>query len=380
LGPSSCGMQCLYVGSADAGQAKVADSPGYGKVDVAERKKGILVLAAADGELMQEGFVELECHIGWLYAHPSLPVLYGVGGGALHTFEIAKGGMLCRSGGAGADTLGNAAYLEISSDGRWALVACYSAGTVAVLPIASDGMVGAATDSKHGVKLNPALADRQEACHPHQIRLDPSGKWALCCDLGADRVYVYAFDAANGALAGAATSDRHLVCPQGSGPRHLDWHPSGAWVFVLCELSGQVMTCSWDATSGRMVTVHSCGVLDEGKVCSRAHHSGLAHILCSRDGRFVYVSSRTDNTLVTFAVDHSSSAALTKLQAVSTLGICPRNFSLDYRAKPPQLRCLNQDSQTLVSYEIDEMNGGLSTPPKVLSLEGVCGQVITTPI
>eukprot|EP00964_Phaeocystis_antarctica_P164531 scaffold142834_cov109-Phaeocystis_antarctica.AAC.2 len=33
---------------------------------------------------------------------------------------------------------------------------------------------------------------------------------------------------------------RHLVLPAGAGPRHLDFHPNGRWVYVLCELDGKV--------------------------------------------------------------------------------------------------------------------------------------------
>ena len=33
---------------------------------------------------------------------------------------------------------------------------------------------------------------------------------------------------------------------------------------------------------------------------------------------------------------------------------------------PPLLRLLNQDTQTLVTFAIDELNGGLVIPPKVV--------------
>jgi len=105
---------------------------------------------------------------------------------------------------------------------------------------------------------------------------------------GASRVWVYAFDVARGSLAGAANSERHLLLPEvgrekgegerrgeerrgekrreeerrgekrreeerrgeketrprhvrkASGPRHLDFHPAKPWVYVLCELDGEM--------------------------------------------------------------------------------------------------------------------------------------------
>ena len=98
---------------------------------------------------------------------------------------------------------------------------------------------------------------------------------------GASRVWVYAFDVVRGSLAGAANSERHLLLPEvsrekgresgeerrgeerrgekrreeerrgeketrprhvrkASGPRHLDFHPTEPWVYVLCELDGEM--------------------------------------------------------------------------------------------------------------------------------------------
>eukprot|EP01046_Picozoa_sp_COSAG06_P061751 COSAG06_NODE_13672_length_1233_cov_0.914462_1_plen_81_part_10 len=59
-------------------------------------------------------------------------------------------------------------------------------------PLRLTRTVGAPTDVlHHDVPLNPALADRQEACHPHQVRVDLTQQWALVPDLGASRVWIY---------------------------------------------------------------------------------------------------------------------------------------------------------------------------------------------
>jgi 6-phosphogluconolactonase len=106
-----------------------------------------------------------------------------------------------------------------------------SDGTVAVWPVSPvDGSLGECTDTKkQSSTFNPALADRQEAAHAHQVLLDTTEAWALVCDLGTDTVYVYAFDSDRGSLTGASNASRHLRLPEGSGPRHLSFHPSGKW-------------------------------------------------------------------------------------------------------------------------------------------------------
>ena len=207
----------------------------------AREKTAIAILKYASGGPVLSGMHPMSSHVGWLARHPTNGHLYAACAGRLISLRIAQDGSLRET--SSADALGNPAHFELSSDGAWVLVANYAESNVVVLPILPDGTVGDAVDSKHHALSapNPALRDRQESSHPHQVRLDPRGeKWALVPDLGADRVWVYGFDAARGSLLGASNSTRHLVLPAGAGPRHLDFHPNGRWVYVLCELDGKV--------------------------------------------------------------------------------------------------------------------------------------------
>ena len=372
----------VYVGAGDYGQHVVDDSPGYGKGARAKRRTGICILQAArrGGPLREVGFWP-GVEIGWIEHHADHGCLFATGeDGRLHALKIMVGGALREF--SSADTLGGSCHLELSPDGRHALVANYGAALLAVLSIGADGRLGPATDSKLHWAEPPteAAADRQDDSHPHQVKFAPGGRFVLACDLGADRVWVYEFDASRGALVGAANSERHMLLPPSSGPRHLAIHSSGRFVFVLCELSGDIISCSWDGASGRLrPTAHVASVLPAGVTCSRAHHSGTSHILCSADGTRVYAASRTDNAIVTFAVNQRT-GSLTKLQSVSTRGICPRNFDLS----PSKLRVLNQDSHNLVEFDLrsdgtlaDDDDHDRSTRRVVVTpLAGVCGQVL----
>eukprot|EP00927_Polykrikos_kofoidii_P001400 TRINITY_DN10520_c0_g1_i1.p1 TRINITY_DN10520_c0_g1~~TRINITY_DN10520_c0_g1_i1.p1 ORF type:complete len:388 (-),score=54.68 TRINITY_DN10520_c0_g1_i1:200-1363(-) len=375
-----------YVSASKAGQVTVKDSPIYGKVDPpTTQRKGIVVLDVdSDGQVGSQRFIDLGMHVGWVATHPTNGCVYACGdGGVLALMTSMDGGV--EPHGELVDAVGDPDHFEISADGGWLLSASYSAGTVSVLPIRGDGRLGAAVESRHhapvpgsGLKLYEELADRQEASHPHQIRVDPrGGKWVLVSDLGLDCVYVYAFDAGTGSLRGAANSTRHLKLPKGSGPRHFDFHPSGRWIFVLCELDGMVVSCSWDSDDGRLVSVSSAQSMPAGVEPARAPHSGCAQILCSRDGKFVFVSTRTDNRIVSFAVDPSS-GGLTRISDVSCQGVCPRNFNIEGESAPKRLRVCNQDTQTIASFEV-KSDGNLVEPPTILPLEGVCPSNITLP-
>ena len=86
----------------------------------------------------------------------------------------------------------------------------------------------------------------------------------------------------------------------------------------------------------------------------------------------------------------SPTGELTVSQSVTSGGICPRHFVLDYApAGDAWLRIANQDSQTIVSYLLGK-NGEMTAPgdglwqtvwasPATLELDGLCPSVITPP-
>lgn len=383
----------VYIGAGSYGQHKVSDAPGYKKGTKTKLRTGILITRAEKqgGPLQEVGF-HAGPEFGWLaYLPPktasSTAFLYGVSKlGMLHSFTISpEDGSLAEV--SRVDTLGCSAYLELH--GSNALVANYGDGVLATFRLSADGTVSEARDSKlHWHEpSDEELADRQEASHPHQIRIAPAptsvtsggecggtGCWALACDLGADMVWVYQFDVASGALVGAANSSRHLKLAEGSGPRHLEFHPNGKWVYVLCELSGDIVTCRWDGATGELSQAHAVSALPAGVACCRAHHAGNSHIVAAPDGTRVYATTRTDNSVVAFSV-HPRNGSLTFVQRVSTCGLCPRNFDVSAEA-PHRLRVYNQDSHTLAEFTLDG-SGRLSDRPEVLTeFKGVCGQCL----
>ncbi|RDW78568.1 lactonase family protein [Aspergillus mulundensis] len=60
------------------------------------------------------------------------------------------------------------------------------------------------------------VPERQEAPHPHQTFLDPTGSFVLVPDLGADLIRVFAIDKSNGELSTCPSLNYTL----GGGPRH----------------------------------------------------------------------------------------------------------------------------------------------------------------
>lgn len=108
--------------------------------------------------------------------------------------------------------------MVVDQTGKFALVANYVGGNVAVLPINSDGSLGEATDVKQdvGSSIN---AERQEGPHAHCIVLDPANRFAYACDLGTDKIMIFRFDPRRGKLIPGTTP--FVQVKPGAGPRHL---------------------------------------------------------------------------------------------------------------------------------------------------------------
>src|SRR3954470_9662808 len=130
-------------------------------------------------------------------------------------------------------------HLSVHSSQKYVLAANYSSGSVVVLPILAGGKLGAATD------LVTHQADSGQA-HAHQVVNDPTGRWVLSVDLGADSVYVYGFEA------GKLSLHQQLKLPSGAGPRHLAFHPNGRFAYILQEPRAEITVGRWDAAAGRL--------------------------------------------------------------------------------------------------------------------------------
>lgn len=88
----------------------------------------------------------------------------------------------------------------------------------------------------------------QDAPHPHQAIVDPTGQYLLVPDLGADLVRVYSICPKKKTL----TATAPLVAKAGSGPRHGTFSRdpiSGKYVYYLVsELAGTIT--AYTATYG----------------------------------------------------------------------------------------------------------------------------------
>jgi 6-phosphogluconolactonase len=290
----------------------------------------------------------------FLALHPSRRFLYAIGEvsdfgsaktGVVSAFAIdPKTGDLVLLNQQSSEGAGSC-HLVVDKTGRNVLVANYRGGSVAVLPIEADGRLKPASSVRAHEGSGPNKG-RQERPHAHGIYLDPAERFAFSPDLGADRVFVYRFDAAKGAL------EPHGATPldPGSGPRHLAFHPSGKYVYVINELLSTITVFSYDAEKGTPTPVQTVSTLPAGF----SGTSWTAEVAVSPDGRFVYGSNRGDDSLAVFRVD-GATGRLTPLGHAPVGGKTPRHFAIDPTGR--YILVGHQDSGTIAVLRLDPSTG-----------------------
>ena len=249
-------------------------------------------------------------------------------------------------------------YVEVDAAGRFVLVANYVGGNMAVLPVKRNGSLGAAIDMKqaHGSSVN---RERQEGPHAHCIVLDRANRFAYSCDLGTDKIMIFRFDARSGKL--LPNEQPWVQVKPGSGPRHLAFHPSGKYLFVLNELNSTVTAFARDQRKGSLKELQTLPTLP----ASFSGTNSGADIHVSSDGRFLYCSNRGHDSIALFMID-SLGGGLTSIGHESTRGMTPRNFAIDPTGS--FLLAANQKSDNIVVFRRDQKTGRLAATGHVVQV------------
>ena len=318
-----------YVGSYNSAVDGGANGQGIYRFDVNPRT----------GEFSGQKLVAKAPNPSWIVIHPSRKYLYAVneiinqesGSVSAYAIDPATGDLaslnVVSSEGKGP------AHMSLDATGKYAFVANYAGGTIAVLPIMEGGKLGAAVDVHHDTgSVGPRSATHapagsfaisgHDAPHAHMITADRGNRFVLSVDLGQDRIYIYHFDKNSGKLT-PAEPEPFVALPSGDGPRHLIFHPNGRWVYVLCEESSTIAFFRYDPAQGALTSQQTISSLPKGF----AGTNFTSEIVISPDGRFLYAANRLHDSIVTCSIGRSGE--LTPIGEVSTMGDYPRYCTFD---------------------------------------------------
>jgi 6-phosphogluconolactonase len=249
-------------------------------------------------------------------------------------------------------------HLSVDATGKCLLVANYGAGSVAALPIHADGSLGEATTTiQHtGSGPNPS---RQAGPHAHFILPSPDNRFALNCDLGLDKIFVYRLDATAATL---VTNDPPFatVAP-GSGPRHLTFSADGKFAYVINEMGGTITVFSYAAANAAMTEVQTISTLPK----DFSGKNTDAEIVLHPNEKFLYASNRGHDSIALFSVDQKT-GRLAFVEHQSTQGRTPRHFAIDPTGR--WLLAENQATDSVVVFAIDADTGKLQPTGQIVSI------------
>ena len=231
--------------------------------------------------------------------------------------------------------------------------------------------------------LGPNLV-RQDAPHPHQVQIDPSGRFFVANDLGTDTVLVVGADGDNFSI-----TTHFRVDQPGCGPRHGAFFPPGASIathyILLCEMLNlvNVLELSYRDDSIQFTTVQVLSTFGPDFPPVNLSSSTAGEIQVSPDGRDVYVSNRntgneTDSISHFAAVTgNNGSVELEFRGTISSGGLVPRMISLGLDGLDNVLFATNQDGAFGLAAFSRREDGSLDSEPLAslpLSVFGSAGQ------
>jgi len=296
------------------------------------------------GAMERRGVTDAGPDPSFLAVAPGGDTLYAVnevGEGSLTALSIDDDGdlgLLNRqpSGGAGP------CHVSVDATGRYALVANYAGGTVAMLPIRDDDGLD---EPGHVVEHEGSGADpgRQEGPHPHSITPGPDNEVAYVPDLGTDRLVTYGLDLDGGRLRPDAVPDVEL--PAGAGPRHLEFSPDGRYASLINELDSTLTGLERDPSTGELSIVDAADTLPGGY--EGENYTADVHV--HPDGATVYGSNRGHDSIAVF--DGTEGRPVLR-DHVSTGGEWPRNFAVGPAGD--HLFVANADTDDVHVFAIDD--------------------------
>ena len=202
-------------------------------------------------------------------------------------------------------------FISTDNTGSFLLSAYYEAGHVAVHSIGSNG----------GVE-SPAIDWRATAHRAHCALTDATNSHVFVPHVDdSNAIFQFNFDESNGTL--TPNTPPTVAPPDGYGPRHYRYHPSGRFVYFDNEQGSSVTGYHLDSSDGTLTPFQTVSTLPDGFT----DNNSCAQIHMSEDGRFLYASNRGHHSIAIFEIDGETGALTSHGQQAAPA--TPRAFGID---------------------------------------------------
>ncbi|WP_447527974.1 lactonase family protein [Vreelandella sp. TE19] len=230
----------------------------------------------------------------------------------------------------------NLAYIQTTTEDTHLLSASFIDHHVSVFDIQQDQCIAA---QAHQI---------QEIMNAHMLCMAPDDNTVLATGLGKDVIYQWQWEAQppSGDTSFSVRLVDELKISEGTGPRHITYHPTRPIAYIIGERNGAVNVIRYDAKGlSHMQTAY---LPDQQEVFQ------AADIHIAPDGRFLYASEKATSTLHLFKVQPDGAILFEKHFDTENR---PRGFAIT--ACGHYLVAAGQFSHHIASYRIDKETGYL---------------------
>lgn len=254
------------------------------------------------GTLEKQETIHAASRVQYAWRHPSLDVLYVTTSSSgphiksefshVAAYRMAKDGRLSLLG-APKRLPDRAVHMCVDPQGTYILCAHnFPESGITVDRIEADGSIGDRIEQASSANFG---------IYPHQVMAFPSGDAALLIDRGNNSTKERQEEP--GALRSYLLNDGQLaahevVAPNGGfgfGPRHIDFHPSGKWLYASDERTNSLHTFR---VEGEHIDPRPISTLSSLQEPDRIHSRQLAGpIHVHPNGRWVYLANRADGNV-----------------------------------------------------------------------------------
>jgi 6-phosphogluconolactonase len=270
-------------------------------------------------------------------------------------FRVESGGKLMALGQVSSEGK-DPCHVSVDRTGKYLFVANYTGGNVASFALKPDGSIDKKVSVIQFTGTGPDKG-RQEKPHAHGIYPGPDNRFVYACDLGTDKIHILAFDAATGELKESGFG----MTPGGSGPRHLAFTPDGKFAYVANEMLLTVTGFRVNEKTGALDAIETVPVHDK----KPEGYTSMAEAFVHPNGKWLYVSSRGDNTIGVFSI--AANGRLTRIENADAGVKIPRGFAIDPSGK--WIVVAGQDDNRITTLAIDAKTGKLA-PVKTEAIVG----------
>jgi 6-phosphogluconolactonase len=303
---------------------------------------------ATDGSLNKVGSVTVPFAVQYVWPHPSRKFFYvawsnGMQGDrhGVSAFRVdqATGGLAPL--GTPIELRHRPVHLTVDANATHALVAYNNPSGLTVHELHADGTLGAEVTQPHPLDAG---------IYAHQVRVDPANKMAILMTRGngpapgraedPGAIKVFAYD--NGIL-----TNRQSIAPNkgyGFQARHLDFHPTGPWVYLTLEVQSQLAVFRKNAAADGLEPTPlfiKDTLADMANIHHPAQQAGAIHV--HPNGQFVYLTNRAsgttivdgkpvfeggENSIAVFSLNQQTGEP-TLVQRADTHGMHARTFAID---------------------------------------------------